>query len=238
MRTDNLRTAFRSLSQLRSAQVSCRSPVIAFITKRLKKHVLQQYSKAIPGNINHNDRVVIFSIHGDDLAKALQEDYTKGEILFLIDLMLQEARGGCRVATQNTSQFISARRSLICLLRVLGCINPGMEKTLGHSLLQGCINRLLLYLGVHHCNKDCTSHSQSLGFTLHNLIQSVDTLTKTTHEWKLVEKELKQLQQEVMYRPLLCEVQVPERWISMGEEHRSQASQLRKLEDCYCDIFS
>ncbi|KAJ7595810.1 hypothetical protein C8J56DRAFT_923295 [Mycena floridula] len=238
MRTDDLGTAFRSLSQLHSTQVSCRSPAIAFITKRIKKHALRQYSRAIPSNIDHNDRLVIFSIHGDDLTRALKEDYTREEILFLTNLMLREARGGHRAATQNTSQFITARRSLIRLLHVLACINPSLEKKPGHSLLQGCINRFLLYLGVHHCNTDCIGHSQSLEFTVHNLIQSMDTLTHTTHEWKVVEKELKHLQQEVMQKPLLCHVQVPERWVSMGEQYRLQASQLRKLEDCYCDLFT
>ncbi|KAJ7595802.1 hypothetical protein C8J56DRAFT_1022325 [Mycena floridula] len=56
-----------------------------------------------------------------------------------------------------------------------------------------------------------------LYFSVLNLIKSVDTFVNTTVEWKLVEKELQDLQQEIRTeKALICDVQVPERWAAMG----------------------
>ncbi|KAJ7598806.1 hypothetical protein C8J56DRAFT_915079 [Mycena floridula] len=236
---DPLRPAFRFLAQLHGAQVSCCSSAVVLIVTRLKKQAICQYSRAIRHNIDYNDRVVIFSIHGDDLARALKGDYTRKEILGLTHLMMREVRGGRRTSASNLSDFISARTSLIRLLHVLAYTNPDtVGKSSSCSLRQGCINRLLAFFNVRRCNKECTSHSQSLGSTVHNLIDSMDVFTNTTCEWKLVEEELKHLQKEIAKQnTLLHDIQVPERWVSMREKCRLQSSELRNMEDLYWYVF-
>ncbi|KAJ7595776.1 hypothetical protein C8J56DRAFT_923193 [Mycena floridula] len=237
MPLDALRS-FQLLSQLHATKMSCDSPAILFIIKRLKKQALWQYSRAIPHNIDGNDQLVIFSIHGADLSQNLKENYTRKEILLWTHVMLREIRCGHRAAKDNISEFLSARTSLILLLRVLAYTNPPTEKTSTYSLRPTSIDRLLLYFCVHRCNNDCASRSQSLQLILHNLIESMDTFADTMDEWKLVEQELKDFQQElIMEKTPLCEVQVPLRWASMGEKCRSQASKLRNLQDLNWSVF-
>ncbi|KAJ7595759.1 hypothetical protein C8J56DRAFT_1160126, partial [Mycena floridula] len=233
-----LRRSFQLLSQLHAAKVSCDSSTILFIIKRLKKKALWQYSRAIPHNIDGNDQLVIFSIHGDDLAQNIKDNYTRKEILSWTDVMLREIDCGRRAARGNISEFLSARTSLIRLLCVLAYTCPPTEKTSTSSLRPTSIDRLLLYFCVHRCNNDCASRSESLRLVVHDLIESMDTFSNTMDEWKLAEQELKDLQQElIMEKTPLCEVQVPLRWASMGERCRSQSSELRNLQDLNWNVF-
>ncbi|KAJ7595866.1 hypothetical protein C8J56DRAFT_923473 [Mycena floridula] len=232
-----LRPAFRYLYQLHHVQVSCGSALIVFIITRLQKQAIQQYCRAIRSNLDHNDQLVIISIHGNDLSSALKE-YPKQEILEFTDMILGEVRSARRGAAAIRSKFILARTSLIQLLHILAYVNPGTRETLKESPCRCSINRLLPYLRVHRCSKDCASRSQSLGVIVDNLIDSMDALSNMMYDLTLVEQGLKNLHHEVgIQKTPLYNLQVPEHLATMGEKCRSQASGLRNLEDLYWNVF-
>ncbi|KAJ7595800.1 hypothetical protein C8J56DRAFT_1042879 [Mycena floridula] len=183
-------------------------------------------------NIDYSDHLVAFSIHGDDLARTLKEDHTRTEILGFTNQMMRDIQYGQQAAARNISEFLSTQTSLIHVLHALRSTDPTLTPSPGY------IDRCLLYFSVHCCNNDYTNSSESLRLVVLNLIKSMDTLVDTMFEWKLVEKELQGLQQEIRTeKALLCDVQVPKQWMAMGKQYRLQSAELRNSEDLCWNVL-